>query len=106
MKDELIIDYKSNKICFELSYGYLDKIYEAFDIKTEKKESVEKFILSLADESFENNNYIILEDIEAYSDKLNIELFLDGLKYTGKGKISKFFSKSGINIGLLLNEEE
>ena len=106
MKDELIIDYKSHKVCFELSYGYLDKIYEAFDTRTAKKESIEKFILNLNDESFENNHYLILEDIEAQSDKLNIELFLDGLKYEGMGKISKFFSKSGIGIGLLLKEAE
>ena len=36
----------------------------------------------------------------------NVELFLDGLKYEGIGKISKFFSKSGIGIGLLLKEAE
>lgn len=106
MKDELIVDYKSHKVCFALSYGYLDKIYEAFDIKTSKNESIEKFILNLSEESFENNHYSLLEDIEAQTDKLNIELILDGLKYSGTGKISKFFSKSGISIGLLLNEEE
>ncbi len=104
MKDELIIDYKSHKVCFELSYGYLDKVYEAFDVKTSRKENIEKFILNLSEESFENNHYSILEDIEAQPNKLNIELFLDGLKYEGTGKISKFFSKSGISIGLLLNE--
>ncbi len=106
MKDELIIDYKSNKVCFELSYGYLDKIYETFNVKTSQHENVEKFILNLSDESFENNHYSVLEDIEAQTDKLNIELILDGLKYVGTGKISKFFSKSGISIGLLLNENE
>ena len=106
MKDELIIDYKSHKICFELSYGYLDKIYETFDSKTDKRESIEKFVLSLDDESFEKIPYLLLEDIETYPDKLDIELNLDGLNYIGKGKISKFFSKTGINIGLLLCEDE
>ena len=29
IKDILLVDYKKNTIKFELSYGYLDRIYEA-----------------------------------------------------------------------------
>ena len=44
MNDTLLVDYKSDKVRFELSYGYLDKIYEAFNHRTQQKESIETFI--------------------------------------------------------------
>jgi len=105
-KDILLVDYKSNKIRFELTYGYLDKIYEAFNFKTQKNESIEKFVLNLNNETMPDNQYLLLEDMSQPDNKVfNVELNLDGLEYKGIGKISKFFSPQGLNIDLHLLEE-
>ena len=45
--DSLLVDYNENRIKFALSYGYLDKIYEAFNHRTQKNESIEEFVLQL-----------------------------------------------------------
>ena len=106
LKDVLLVDYKADKIRFKLSYGYLDKIYEAFNFKTQKTESIEKFILNLDNEAMPDNQYLLLEDMSGRDDKVyNVELNLDGLAYKGVGKISKFFSAQGLNIDLHLLEE-
>ena len=105
-KDILLVDYKSDKIRFELTYGYLDKIYEAFNFKTQRNESIEKFVLNLNNESMPDNQYLLLEDMSQSDNKVfNVELSLDGLEYKGIGKISKFFGPQGLNIDLHLLEE-
>ncbi len=106
MQDVLLVDYKSDKIRFKLTYGYLDKIYEAFNFKTQKNESIEKFILNLDNEAMPDNQYLLLEDMSMQDNKVfNVELNLDGLAYKGQGKISKFFGPQGLNIDLHLLEE-
>ena len=105
MNDTLLVDYKENKIKFDLSYGYLDKIYEAFNFKTHKNESIEEFILQLNDEVMPENQYLILEAISNVNNNVfPVELNLDGLEYKGHGKISKFFGPQGLNINLHLLE--
>jgi len=104
--DMLMIDYKSEQIKFELSYGYLDKIYEAYNFKTQKKENIEQFILKLNNENMPDNQYLLLEDMSLQNPNVyNVELNLDGLQYKGQGQISKFFDPSGLNIDLHLLEE-
>lgn len=104
-KDTLLVDYKENKIKFDLSYGYLDKIYEAFNHKTQQTESIEEFILQLNDEAMPENQYLILEAMSNLSNNVfPVELNLDGLEYKGHGKISQFFSTRGVNINLHLLE--
>ena len=71
-KDFLMVDYNSNKVAFELTYGYLDQIYEAFNFKTQKNESIEKFVLNLNNESMPDNQYLLLEDM---SNKDNLIFF-------------------------------
>ncbi len=106
IKDVLLVDYKSGKVQFDLTYGYLDEIYEAFNFKTQKNESIEKFILNLDNESMPDNQYLLLEDMSNQSNKaFNVELNLDGLEYKGIAKISQFFGPQGLNIGLHLLEE-
>ena len=106
IKDVLLVDYKSDLVRFELSYGYLDKIYEAFNFKTKKNESIEKFVLNLNNETMPENQYLLLEDMSMQDNKVfNVELNLDGLSYKGIGKISKFFGPQGLNIDLHLLEE-
>ncbi len=106
IKDVLLVDYKSDLVRFELSYGYLDKIYEAFNFKTQKNESIEKFVLNLNNEVMPENQYLLLEDMSMQDNKVfNVELNLDGLSYKGIGKISKFFGPQGLNIDLHLLEE-
>lgn len=105
-KDVLSVDYNSNKIIFNLTYGYLDQIYEAFNFKTQKKESIEKFILNLNNERMPDNQYLLLDDISNKANNVyNVELNLDGLEYKGQGKISKFFGPEGLNINLHLLED-
>ncbi len=105
VKDVLIVDYKSNKVRFDLSYGYLDKVYEAFNFKTKKNESIEKFILNLDNEAMPDNQYLLLEDMSVSDNKVfDVELNLDGLEYKGIAKISRFFSAHGLNIDLHLLE--
>ena len=104
--DTLLVDYNENKVRFALSYGYLDKIYEAFNHKTQKNESIEEFILQLNDEVMPENQYLVLEAMSNLKNNIfPVELNLDGLEYKGHGKISKFFSPRGININLHLLEE-
>lgn len=104
-KDTLLVDYNENKIKFDLSYGYLDKIYEAFNHKTQQNESIEEFILQLNDEAMPENQYLILEAMSNPSNNVfPVKLNLDGLEYKGHGKISQFFSPEGININLHLLE--
>ncbi|MCR4881369.1 MAG: hypothetical protein K6A44_05390 [bacterium] len=104
--DTLLVDYNENKIKFALSYGYLDKIYEAFNHKTQQNESIEEFILQLNDEAMPENQYLVLEAMSNLKNNVfPVELNLDGLEYKGHGKISKFFSPRGININLHLLEE-
>ena len=105
LKDVLIVDYKSDKVKFNLSYGYLDQIYEAFNFKTQRNESIEKFVLNLDNEAMPDNQYLLLEDMSTPENKVyEVELNLDGLEYKGIGKISKFFSPQGLNIDLHLLE--
>lgn len=104
-EDALFVDYNENKIKFELSYGYLDKIYEAFNHKTQKNESIEEFILHLNNESMPENQYLMLEAMTNIRNNVfPIELNLDGLEYKGYGKIAQFFSEHGLNINLHLLE--
>ena len=106
IRDVLLVDYKSDKVRFELSYGYLDKIYETFNFKTQRNESIEKFILNLNNEVMPENQYLLLEDMSTQDNNIfNVELNLDGLSYKGVGKISKFFGPQGLNINLQLLEE-
>lgn len=106
MKDVLLVDYKSDKVRFQLSYGYLDKIYEAFNFRTQRHESIEKFILNLDNEAMPDNQYLLLEDMSQSDNKVfNVELNLDGFEYKGQGKISKFFGPQGLNIDLHLLED-
>lgn len=106
MKDVLLVDYKSDKVRFQLSYGYLDEIYEAFNFRTKRHESIEKFILNLDNEAMPDNQYLLLEDMSQSDNKVfNVELNLDGLEYKGQGKISKFFGPQGLNIDLHLLED-
>ena len=104
-RDALLVDYNENKVKFELSYGYLEKIYEAFNYRTQRNESIEEFILQLNDETMPENQYKILEAITDTSNNVYpVELNLDGLEYKGHGKISQFFSPRGVNINLHLLE--
>jgi len=106
-KDALLVDYKSGKVKFDLTYGYLDKVYEAFNFKTKRNESIENFILNLNNETMPDNQYLLLDDMSNQDDKVfNVELSLDGLEYKGQGKISKFFGPQGLNINLHLLENE
>lgn len=105
LKDTLLVDYNDSKVKFALSYGYLDKIYEAFNHRTMRNESIEEFILQLDDEAMPENQYLILEAMTNLSNGVfPVELNLDGLEYKGHGKISQFFSPRGININLHLLE--
>lgn len=105
LKDTLLVDYNDNKIRFDLSYGYLEKIYEAFNFKTRQNESIEEFILELNNETMPENQYLMLEAMSNTNNNVfPVELNLDGLEYKGHGKISKFFSPSGVNINLHLLE--
>lgn len=104
MKDELKIDYKEHQVNFPLVYGYLDGICEAFDFKTNKSESLEKFKLNLDNDEMEMNQYLLLEEMANKDNEVNVELNLDGLEYKGKGKVSHFFSVNGLNIDLILKE--
>lgn len=105
-KDILTVDYKSNQVSFQLTYGYLDKIYEAFNFKTQRQESIEKFVLNLNNENMIDNQYLLLEDMSSQSNNVfNVKLNLDGLEYKGQGKIFKFFGPEGLNIDLHLLEE-
>lgn len=104
-RDTLLVDYNENRIKFDLSYGYLDKVYEAFNYKTQTTESIEEFILQLNDEVMPENQYLILEAMSNLSNNVfPIELNLDGLEYKGHAKISQFFSPNGVNINLHLLE--
>ena len=103
LKDFLSIDYNDSTVKFDLSYGYLEKIYEAFNFKTRQNESIEEFILNLNNEEIPDNQYLILEAISNDS-VFPVELNLDGLEYKGHGKISKFFNARGLNIDLHLLE--
>ena len=94
LKDTLLVDYNDSKVKFALSYGYLDKIYEAFNHRTMRNESIEEFILQLILEAMTNLSNGVFP----------VELNLDGLEYKGHGKISQFFSPRGININLHLLE--
>ena len=106
MIDTLLVNYKSDKVKFDLSYGYLDKIYEAFNHKTQQNESIEAFVLQLDNEAMPDKQYLLLEDMSTQENSVyNIELNLDGLEYKGQGKIFRFFDKNGLNINLHLLEE-
>lgn len=106
IKDVLIVDYDSSKVKFDLSYGYLDRIYEAFNFRTNRNESIEKFILHLDNEAMPDNQYLLLEDMSLQDNKVyDVKLNLDGLEYKGLGKISRFFGPQGLNIDLHLLEE-
>ncbi|MCQ2958318.1 MAG: hypothetical protein MJ180_05395 [Candidatus Gastranaerophilales bacterium] len=105
IQDILLVDYKSGKVKFDLTYGYLDKIYDAFNFRTQKTENIEQFILNLDNESMPDNQYLLLEDMSNQENKVyNVELNLDGLEYKGVAKISKFFSPQGLGINLHLLE--
>ena len=107
MIDILMVDYKENQIKFELSYGYLDKIYEVFNFKTQKTESIEEFVLQIDDDVMPDKQYLLLEDMSNVAENVYpVKLNLDGLEYKGHGKISKFFSPRGLNISLHLLEED
>ena len=106
VKDVLLVDYKSGRVKFDLTYGYLDKIYDAFNFRTQKNENIENFILNLDNESMPDNQYLLLEDMTNNDNQVyNVELSLDGLEYKGVGKIYKFFNSQGLGINLHLLED-
>jgi len=105
-KDALLVNYKSRTVKFDLTYGYLDKVYEAFNFKTKKNQSIEQFVLHLDNEAMLDNQYLVLDDMSNQENKVfDVELNLDGFAYKGIGKISKFFSPRGLNINLHLLED-
>ena len=65
--DSLLVDYNENRVKFTLSYGYLDKVYEAFNHKTNQNEKKQKkniiTINSLKTKEIYDINWIINKNL-------------------------------------------
>lgn len=103
MNDRLEINYNNKKLGFTLSYGYLDSVASAFDFEKQEQVDIERFNLSVDSDSLEEGEYLILEELSENPKKLiDAELSLDGLTYSGKASLARFFNISGLNINLQL----
>lgn len=103
-KDKLIIEKENKQVDVEISFGYLDRIYSVYNSKTQQKEDIEGYNVTLNLENVGINNLKNLEEIINDIKTLHkIRLSLDGIVKEGKARIAQCFSMEGVSLDLELH---
>lgn len=98
-QDKLSIEFEGEKLDFDVDFGYIDRVYSAFDFTKGQNEIIEAYSLNLNPENLDGK---VLKELEEISENLNkffnVSLDLDGLIHKGKAKIARKFGIGGFNI--------
>lgn len=105
MTDDYLIIKSGNKAGnFNISYGYIDRIFGAFDFKMNRPKNITGYRLKLSIEDMSPESLRLLEEFIAAREQYHdVMLSLDGIISKGRAKIAQILSYDGYNFDVELS---
>lgn len=96
--DYLKIKNTKDELNLAINFGYVDRVAQVFNFKTNKPQNLTAYKLSLDIENTDRKTLHELEEIIRTENKIvNAVVSLDGIISQGKAKIAQMFSFDGVS---------